>query len=84
MQRGEVGREVLGIGSDRPRGTKVSAGDWSSDMGKCAEGKVLAGPCMLTHEGHFSKALCAEEVEAGGGGAASELDGVCTAAFART
>ena len=30
------------------------------------------------------EALCAEETEAGTGGAASELDGVCTAAFAGT
>ena len=30
------------------------------------------------------EALCAEETEAGSGGAASELDGVCTAAFAGT
>ena len=36
-----------------------------------------------THRSLF-EALCAEETEAGRGGAASELDGVCTAAFAVT
>ena len=46
--------------------------------------KFWQDPLRANTRRSLREALCAEETEAGSGGAASELDGVCTAALART
>ena len=46
--------------------------------------KFWQDPLRVDTRRSLREALCAEETEAGSGGAASELDGVCTAAFAGT
>ena len=46
--------------------------------------KFRQDPLRADTRRSLREALCAEETEAGSGGAASELDGVCTAAFAGT
>ena len=48
------------------------------------KGKLWQDPLRADTRRSLREALCAEETEAGSGGAASKLDGVCTAAFART
>ena len=46
--------------------------------------KIWQDPLRADTRRSLREALCAEETEAGSGGAASELDGGCTAAFAGT
>ena len=46
--------------------------------------KVWQDPLRADTRRSLREAPCVEEIEAGSGGAASDLDGVCTAAFAGT
>ena len=71
---GAIGREAAGyrLGTGQPT--------WQN----LRKAKLWQDPLLADTRKSLREALCAEETKAGSGGAASELNGVCTAAFAGT
>ena len=72
------------LGATGREATRYRLGTGQPTWQNLRKAKFWQNPLRADTRRSLCEALCAEETEAGSGGATSEVDGVCTAAFAGT
>ena len=72
------------LGATGRSGARYRLGTAQPTWQNLRKAKFWQDPLRADTRRSLREALCAEETEAGSGGAASQLDGVCTAAFVGT